>query len=149
MKLTGLEVFDSTIQRTNAWLKELMLELNWSDHRKTYLAFRSVLHTLRDHLSAKDAARLGEQLPMLLRGVYFEHWNPEGKPVLLRSSDQFFLGIAAQLAQDHIDTPNAEKIARAVFRLLDRKMAEGEIENIQHIVPPVLSDLWPPTLRAA
>src|SRR6185295_18634048 len=85
MKLTGLDVFDSTIQRTNVWLKELMQELNWSDHRETYLAFRCVLHTVRDQLPVGEAIQLGEQLPMLIRGFYFEHWEPAGKRLPLRT----------------------------------------------------------------
>src|SRR5207244_10803937 len=78
MKFTGFEVFDDTIQRTNNWLKDLMQELNWSDRRKTYVVFRCVLHALRDHLSVRDAVYVGEQLPMLIRGAYYEHWEPSG-----------------------------------------------------------------------
>src|SRR5690348_10409771 len=70
MKLTGLDIWDSSIQRTNVWLKELMQELNSTDYKKTYLILRSVLHTLRDHLSIGEAVYLGEQLPMLIRGMY-------------------------------------------------------------------------------
>ena len=149
MKLTGLDVFDSTIQRTNNWLKELMLELNLSDHRKTYLAFRSVLHTLRDYLPESDAIYLGEQLPMLIRGLYFEHWEPEGKPLPLKSRNDFFAALSQNMARDADHTLNAETVARAVFRLLDRKATDGEIQDVQHIIPPALLDLWPPTLRAA
>src|SRR5438105_14562110 len=98
MKLTGLDAFDSTIQRTNTWLKELMQELNWSDNRKTYLAFRCVLHALRDHLSVEDAIYVGEQLPMLIRGFYFDHWDPAGKPLPLRSRNDFISVLAAYLA---------------------------------------------------
>ena len=68
MKFTGFEVLDASIQRSNAWLNELMQELNWTDRRQTYGAFRCVLHALRDHLSLKDAVYVGEQLPMLIRG---------------------------------------------------------------------------------
>ena len=149
MKFTGLEVFDSTIQRTNGWLKELMFELNWSDRRKTYLAFRCVLHTLRDHLSVKDAVYLGEQLPMLIRGFYFEHWLPAGKPLHLRSRDEFLSICATYLARDGEPASNAEVVTRAVFRLLERKSTEGEIDDIRHILPKGLLDLWPPALRAA
>jgi len=134
MKITGLDVLDSTIQRTNAWLKELMQELNWTDRRKTYLALRSVLHTVRDHLPVETAVYFGEQLPILLRGVYFEHWDPEGKPLSLPSPDDLTLD---------------ETVIRAVFRLLDRKAADGEIEDLQHLLPGRLQDLWPQTLRAA
>src|SRR5438874_883768 len=90
MKFTGLDVWDSTIQRTNTWLKELMQELNSGDHRKTYLHLRSVLHALRDHLPVQDAIYVGEQLPMLIRGMYYEHWDPAGKPFALRDRNDFF-----------------------------------------------------------
>lgn len=149
MKLTGLEVFDSTIQRTNSWLKDLMQELNWSDRRQTYLAFRCALHALRDHLPFKDAVFLGEQLPMLLRGTYFEHWNLEGKPQALNSREDFLSTLSIYLARDGENTSGAEAVMRAVFRLLERKAADGEIQDVQHLLPKTLDDLWPPGLRAA
>jgi uncharacterized protein (DUF2267 family) len=149
MKFTGIDVFDSTIQRTNSWLKELMIELNSSDHRRTYLIMRSVLHALRDHLSTDDALYLGEQLPMLLRGLYFERWNPHGKPLPLRNRNDFFRVLSTYMARDVDGTSSAESASRAVFRLLDRKMTEGEIEDIEAVIPPALMELWPPRLRAA
>jgi uncharacterized protein (DUF2267 family) len=149
MKLTGLEVFDSSIQRTNSWLKDLMQELNWSDRRKTYLAFRCALHALRDHLPVNEAVFLGEQLPMLLRGSYFEHWNPEGKPEELNSQADFFDTLSIYLARDGEPTSIAESVMRALFRFLERKAADGEIENIRQILPRALDDLWPSKLRAA
>jgi uncharacterized protein (DUF2267 family) len=144
MKFTGLDVFDSTIQLTNTWLKDLMLELNWSDYRKTYTAFRCVLHGLRDHLPVTDAIRLGDQLPTLLRGVYFDHWDPTGKPFPLRTRADFLGSLAACFTND-----DAEVAARAVFRLLEKKAADGEIESVQRLMPSALLDLWPETLRAA
>jgi uncharacterized protein (DUF2267 family) len=149
MKFTGLEVFDSTIQRTNSWLKELMQELNTADHRKTYLILRSVLHAFRDHLSGPDAIYVGEQLPMLIRGLYFEHWDPAGKPLPLRNRDDFFAVLAQYMARDGDSALKAETAARAVFRLLERKAAEGEIEDLHSVIPLALMDLWPPALRAA
>ncbi len=149
MKFTGFEVFDDTIQRTNNWLKDLMQELNWSDRRKTYVVFRCVLHALRDHLSLRDAVYVGEQLPMLIRGAYFEHWDPVGKPLPLRSGDEFYSGLAGSLARDGEDGARAEIAVRAVFRLLDRKAMDGEIADLQALLPPAITDLWPPALRAA
>ena len=149
MKFTGFEVFDETIQRTNTWLKELMQELNWSDRRKTYLVVRCVLHALRDHISVNDAVYVGDQLPMLIRGAYFEHWDPLGKPLPLRSLDEFFACVAGSLARDGENRASAEIVTRAVFRLLDRKATEGEIADLQGILPSAVTDLWPPALRAA
>jgi uncharacterized protein (DUF2267 family) len=149
MKFTGFEVFDDTILRTNSWLKDLMQELNWNDRRKTYVVFRCVLHALRDHLSVADAVHVGEQLPMLIRGVYFEHWDPSGKPLLLRSRDEFFSGLAGALAREGENAESAEMVTRAVFRLLDRKATDGEMDDLQAILPSAVTDLWPPALRAA
>ncbi len=149
MKLTGLDVFDSTIQRTHSWLKDLALELNWTDRRKTYLAFRCVLHALRDHLAPKDAVYVGEQLPMLIRGFYFEHWNPEGKPLPLRSCEEYLSIVSGELSQPGEPLSNAAGITRAVFRLLERKAANGEIADISQILPAGLLDLWPSHRRAA
>jgi uncharacterized protein (DUF2267 family) len=149
MMFTGIDVFDSTIQRTNSWLKELTIELNSSDHRKTYLVLRSVLHALRDHLSADDAIYLGEQLPMLIRGLYFERWKPQGKPLPLRNRNDFFAVLSSYMASVGDTTTNCERAALAVFRLLERKMSDGQIEDVEIVIPPVLLDLWPPRLRAA
>jgi uncharacterized protein (DUF2267 family) len=149
MKLTGLDVFDSTIQRTNAWLKELMHELNWCDQRKTYLAFRCVLQTLRDRLPISDAIRFGEQLPILIRGFYFESWEIAGKPFPLPTRNDFLSALSEGLSRTIENTPDPETIARAVFRLLDRKISDGEIEDIHHLMPPAVVDLWPQISRAA
>jgi hypothetical protein len=37
----------------------------------------------------------------------------------------------------------------ALFRFLERKATYGEISDLQHVVPALLIDLWPATLRAA
>jgi uncharacterized protein (DUF2267 family) len=104
---------------------------------------------LRDHLTEDEALYLGEQLPMLIRGLYFEHWDPHGKPLPLRNRNDFFAILSTYMAREGDSTSNAETVARAVFRLLDRKATEGEIEDVQQVVPPALLDLWPPRLRAA
>jgi hypothetical protein len=43
MSATGLEVFDTTLQKTNNWLNEAMRLLGSGSRQKTYLAFRSTL----------------------------------------------------------------------------------------------------------
>ena len=149
MKWTGLDVFDSTIQRTNTWLKELMTELNWSDNRKTYLALRCVFQSLRDHLPINDAITFGEQLPMLIRGFYFDGWEVVGKPLPLGTRNDFLSFLSNSLARNGNNSSDPEVVARAVFRLLDRKVTDGEIKDIHHLMPLAVLDLWPPRLRAA
>ena len=66
--MTGLDVFDTTVQKTHIWLNEIMQELGWEDRYKAYLGLRTTLHALRDRLPIEETAQLAAQLPMLIRG---------------------------------------------------------------------------------
>ena len=149
MKVTGLDIFDAAIERTTDWLRELMRELNWTDYRKSYAALRFVLQGMRDHLPVEDAIHFGNQLPTLIRGFYFENWDLQGKPLPWNSREDLLAGIVTYFGQTDESQASAEAIVRAVFRLLERKATEGEIENLDHFLPPDLRELWPPTVRAA
>ena len=37
----------------------------------------------------------------------------------------------------------SERVARAVFKVLAKHVSNGEIEDIKHIMPKELQDLWP------
>jgi uncharacterized protein (DUF2267 family) len=141
MSLTGLTAFDSTIHTTNQWLHELNEELIWLDRHRTFHVLRAVLHALRDRLSVDAAAALGAQLPMLVRGFYYEGWHPSGKPLKDRKKSEFLAHVAAELKEDARLDP--EEVTRAVFRLLARHVSTGEIEGIKQTMPPELRELWP------
>ena len=70
MTITSIDVFETTLHKTNRWLKELMEELDWQDQHAAYLAMRATLLALRDRLTVEEVAQLGAQLPMLIRGLY-------------------------------------------------------------------------------
>lgn len=72
MSITGLDVFDKSLNKTNEWLQDLMDELNFSQRKQAYQALRATLQTLRDRMIVEEAAHLGAQLPMLIRGFYYE-----------------------------------------------------------------------------
>jgi uncharacterized protein (DUF2267 family) len=142
MSFTGLDVFDRTLHGTNTWLNELMTLLGSEDRHFAYRCLRGVLHALRDRLTVEEVAQLGAQLPMLIRGVYYEGWDPTAKPDKLRRKDDF-LARMEQEWRAASDRPEPEQVARAVFALLARRVTEGEIEDVTHILPAELRDLWP------
>jgi uncharacterized protein (DUF2267 family) len=140
MPTAHIDVFDTTVQKTHDWLNELGRVLGTDNKRVAYRALRSTLHALRDRLTVEEVAQLGAQLPMLLRGLYYEGWDPTGKPIRVRHKDEFLFPIADALANDDVD---AEDAARAVFQVLANRITLGEMQDIKHILPSSLRTLWP------
>ena len=141
MSMTGLEVFDTTVHKTNSWLKEVMQGIHRDDRRKAYLAMRATLHALRDRLTIEEVAQLGAQLPMLIRGFYYEGWDPTRKPLKLRDREEFLALIDEEFRI--VETLNPELIARAVFTVLANRVTAGEIADVKHVLPEEIRDLWP------
>jgi uncharacterized protein (DUF2267 family) len=141
MSATRLEVFDKTVQTTNAWLKEIT-EATGLDRRRAYHVLTAVLHALRDRLTVDEVAQLGAQLPILVRGLYYDRWHhPAGKPDRLRHKEEFLATVAAEL--DDIGPIDPEDATRAVFAVLERHIAPGEIEDVKAMLPTHLRELWP------
>ena len=141
MSTTGVEVFDTTIQKTNGWLKDVMQALTWHDKHKAYQALRATLHALRDRLTGEEVAQLGAQLPMLIRGFYYEGWNPTGKPARIRHKKEFLARVDYEFRGDASIDP--EQVTCAVFSVLSQRVADGEIEDVKRLLPADILEFWP------
>lgn len=136
--------FEKTIEKSNAWIRELMRDLDWADPNRTYRALRVVLHALRDHLPLEETVQLGAQLPMLLRGVYYEGWRPADRLAKERHEADFLLRVAKYFDKDsEVETVgDLSRMVAAVFGLLSRHVSEGEISEIVHLLPRELREYW-------
>ncbi|WP_024507860.1 DUF2267 domain-containing protein [Bradyrhizobium sp. ARR65] len=140
MSATGLDVFDRTIHLTNTWLDEMMASLP-RDKQLAWHALGAVLRTVRDRVPINLAAHLGAQLPLLVRGTYYDQWRPSDTPQNWRSADEFFALVSAQLASvKPIDVVDA---SRAVFRVLNHHVDPNQVEKIKHALPEEVRSLWP------
>ena len=136
------DIFANTMQKTQVWLNDLMQELDWEKKpHKAYLALRTVLQTLRDRLTPEEAVQLGAQLPMLVRGFYYEGWTLKDKPHKERHKEQFLDHVREAFPRDV--TVNPQQVVRAVFRVLQRNTSPGEIDDVKHLMPKPLRELWP------
>jgi uncharacterized protein (DUF2267 family) len=138
---TSLELFDATLQKTDEWLNHLKRLLPTDDRHVAYLALRATLHALRDRITVEEVAQLGAQMPMLVRGFYYEGWDPSGKPLKIRHRQEFLDRVTSELAC--VNDRDPEEIVRAVFTLLVQRISYGEIEDVKHVLPDDIRDLWP------
>lgn len=139
MTTTGVRTFDSSLETTREWLRDLQEQMGLDDEQRAFRIMRAVLQTLRDRLTVEEAAQFAAQLPMLLQGVYFHGWTPRGKPEKIRSREEFLSRVADNLMREH----DPEEACRAVFTVLERRMPDGEVEDVKRILPESIRDLWP------
>jgi uncharacterized protein (DUF2267 family) len=137
---TGLAVFDTTVQETNLWFKAIMEALRTDDRHLAYLALRATLHALRDRLGPEHAVHLAAQLPMLVRGLYYEGWRLAASQTKERTRADFLEHVRSELPRGSPLDPNVA--ARAVFSVMWSKLDLGEVGKILDRLPEELKDLW-------
>ncbi len=141
MNETQVPALDHTIQLTNVWLKKLGEEHHLGDRHHAYSALRAVLHALRDRLTPQQAIHFGAQLPLLVRGIYYEGWRLAEKPTSDRQVDEFLAHVAAELPP--MFPRDALGTTKAVFDLLWKELDLGETAKIVDTLPVPLRGLWP------
>jgi uncharacterized protein (DUF2267 family) len=128
-----MTLFAKVNQQANIWVKEMMAELRTADAPQALHALRAGLHALRDRLTVDEAAQLSAQLPLLVRGIFFEGWDPTGKPLRIRHRAEF-LALVREKYQPREDL-GADDIMLALFRLLARHVSMGELNDIIFNLP--------------
>jgi len=141
MSNTGLEIFDKTLHETNHWLKIVMQELATNDRHVAFSALRAGLHALRDRIGPVNAVHLGAQLPMLLRGAYYEGWRPASETPRERHVEEFLRHVDANLPRSSQVGPEA--VARATFSALAECLDTGEVQKVLILLPREMGVLWP------
>jgi uncharacterized protein (DUF2267 family) len=135
-----VDAIDTTVHKTYAWLKELGEELKGLPRRESYHVLRAFLHVLRDRLVVDEAAQLGAQLTILVRGIYYEGWDPSKAPRKF-DRDEFVAEFTRQLGLPaEPPRPPADAIAAAALTLR-RRISEGEYEQVLSHLPKDLKEL--------
>lgn len=136
-----VHVFDRTMHEAHDWVNELSGRLGWSSERDALRLLRTVLCTIRDHLPVNEMAQFSAQLPIMLRGMFFEGWQPKKTPVHERDITEFIRAIEEQVGEV-LDYRGASDIT-AVFDLINARISRGEVNDVRANLPRDLKEMWP------
>lgn len=136
--MSRVPAIERAAEKAHVWVNELAEELGTEDEQAAYRVLRAFLHALRDRLTVDEAAQLAAQLPELVRGIYYQGWDPGRTPVAGRRLGEFLDRIAdeAMLTGE----TEASLAAEAASRVLHRHVSRGEIEDVLAVLP---ADLRP------
>lgn len=100
-----------------------------------------MLQALRDWLPIQEGAQLSAQLPLILRGVFYDQWRPSTVPVHPRDKATFVRRIEEDMGPK--PPPHLEDAITAVFELIGDRVSRGEVDDVRQSLPKDLRELWP------
>ena len=145
MSITGVENLDRSVEKANAWLADIDAGFDTSDRHLAYRVLRAWLHCLRDRLSVQVAAHFAAQLPELLRGVFFDGWNPSRVPQKY-DRPAYVTRFAHEARIHNSDVVKAARIVSAVAR---HHMSAGVVAEAFGLLPADLRELLEPAASEA
>lgn len=132
--------FEKFCNEAQSWVHEIAENMrapertDWAVH-----ALRAVLHTLRDRTMLHEVFHLSAQLPTLVRGIYFEGYEPNDKPLKM-NADEFMNTVKKRMGSG-VEVPAGEAI-RAVMAVLYEKVSRGELDDIHGSMPKDIQKMW-------
>ncbi|MET8357461.1 DUF2267 domain-containing protein [Micromonospora zamorensis] len=137
-----ISAFESSLDKTNLILKDIENAYGWPKERRnqSYAALRTVLHLLRDRLPVDESVEFAQQLPVLVRGIYFDGWVPSDVPIKL-NRDDFLYEVRQGFPYDA--EGGAERVTQVVLDTLRRHVTQGEWQDVKDTMPKDLAMMMP------
>ncbi|MFE9093908.1 DUF2267 domain-containing protein [Streptomyces sp. NPDC007264] len=131
MSATHPSDFNHTIHTANIWLKSVSESLGTEDRHLAHRVLRTWLHVLRDRLTVDVAAHFAAQLPELMRGAYYDGWDPSAVPIKFDRE-----GYVSRFAQEaRINAEDVPKTAAAVTTAVRQHVSPGQLEAALEQIP--------------
>lgn len=140
--MTENNLLESTTATSRQWIHELMaiLELAPDEAGRAMHALRAGIHAIRDRLPAQEAVQLGAQLPLLIRGLYYDGWQLNNDPTRIRTRAQMIDRVQREIGRDQL--LSAPAVLSAVIALLNKHVTPGEISDVVSTLPQPIAELW-------
>lgn len=128
------------------WIDEIAVLMRVGDRKDVaWNALRGVLHAIRDRLAPEEVFHLSAQLPMLIRGLYFESYQLSEKP------EKFHLDEMVTRIEDTLGPAldiNAEQAFKAVLLVLYDHVSKGQLNDMYGAMPKDIRGLWDKSIKS-
>ena len=140
--LNTVSSLNHTLQETQNWLDDLVQRGPFENEQQAYSHFRAVLHAIRDWLTVEEAVHFSAQLPMLVRGFYFEGWRPSMAPNDEKSLEEFMNHVAHSLRDTGEGGTDLRESIRSIMSLLTDHLSEGQVRHVRGQLSEPVRELW-------
>jgi uncharacterized protein (DUF2267 family) len=138
-------LFDHAVHAANTWVRDVATEFDTEDRHFVYRILRAWLHTLRDRITVQATAHFAAQLPELLRGIYYEGWNPSAVPEKYDAA-----GYVARFAREaNVSAQDAQRAAPAVTAVVLNRLSPNQVSKVLDQLPGDIRALLQPPIRQA
>jgi uncharacterized protein (DUF2267 family) len=127
--LRSVEAIERSVHKTNEWLSDLAAELGIEDKEDAWRILKVYLQMLRDQLTIDEAAQFAAQLTLVLRGAFYEGYDP-GRQDKLRDRDEFLARFAERAAVTY-----AARAVEAATSVVRRHITAGEMDDVLSQLP--------------
>ena len=127
--LRSVEAIERSVHKTNEWLSDLAAELGIEDKEDAWRILKVYLQMLRDQLTIDEAAQFAAQLTLVLRGAFYEGYDP-GRQDKLRDRDEFLARFAERAGVTY-----AARAVEAATSVVRRHITAGEMDDVLSQLP--------------
>jgi uncharacterized protein (DUF2267 family) len=127
MSVASADAVVRSVHKTNEWLNGIRDELGQDDREEAWRILKADLQVLRDQLTIDEAAQLAAQLPLVLRGAFYEGFDP-GRQQKVRHREEF-IALFAERA-NLSDSTDAERALGAAASALSSHVTPGELDDL-------------------
>jgi uncharacterized protein (DUF2267 family) len=135
MSLESADAVERSVHKTNEWLNGIRDELGQQDREEAWRILKADLQVLRDQLTVDEAAHFAAQLPLVLRGAFYEGFDP-GRQDKVRHREEFLALFADRAALS--DSTDPERALGAATSVLSSHITQGELDDLTAQLPSEL-----------
>lgn len=136
--MSEMDQYLQNVYNTQDWLKCVSSNGGWGVQEKSLAALRATLQLLRKKLPVETSAYLGDQLPPMIREMYYKETDSTYKKNV---EEKTFLDSMGEYLKPRTDI-EPEEAAYAVFKTLAHKIPKEAISKIRNKSPKNMQSLW-------